>query len=73
VAPRQCSRFVLIRNEDDRQCILVIIGATDPGTKELLGLEAGCRESELSWQPLLLRLQDQGLKQAPELAIGDGA
>lgn len=62
-----------IRNEDDRQCILVIIGVTDTGSKELLGLEAGFRESELSWKPLLLRLQDQGLKQAPELAIGDGA
>lgn len=62
-----------IRNEDDRQCILVIIGVTDTGTKELLGLEAGFRESELSWKPLLLRLQDQGLKEAPELAIGDGA
>ncbi len=62
-----------IRNEDDRQCILVVIGVNDTGTKELLGLEAGFRESELSWKPLLLRLQDQGLKQAPELAVGDGA
>ena len=62
-----------IRNEDDRQCILVIIGVTDTGVKELLGLEAGFRESELSWKPMLLRLQDQGLQQAPELAIGDGA
>jgi putative transposase len=62
-----------IRNEDNRQCILVVIGVTDIGTKELLGLEAGFRESELSWKPLLLRLQDQGLKTAPELAIGDGA
>ena len=62
-----------IRNEDDRQCILVVIGVTDAGKKELLGLEAGFRESELSWKPLLLRLQDQGLKEAPELAIGDGA
>lgn len=62
-----------IRNEDDRQCILVIIGVNDMGNKELLGLEAGFRESELSWKPLLLRLQDQGLKVAPELAVGDGA
>lgn len=62
-----------IRNEDERQCILVVIGVTDTGVKELLGLEAGFRESELSWKPLLLRLQDQGLKTAPELAIGDGA
>jgi putative transposase len=62
-----------IRNEDDLQCILVIIGVTDNGVKELLGLEAGFRESELNWKTLLLRLQDQGLKNAPELAIGDGA
>ena len=62
-----------IRNEDERQCILVVIGVTDTGSKELLGLEAGFRESELSWKPLLLRLQDQGLETAPELAIGDGA
>lgn len=62
-----------IRNEDDRQCILVVIGVTDTGNKELLGLEAGFRESELSWKPLLLRLQDQGLKAAPELAVGDGS
>lgn len=51
----------------------MIIGVTDTGTKELLGLEAGFRESELSWKALLLRLQDQGLKEVPELAIGDGA
>jgi transposase-like protein len=57
----------------DRQCILVIIGVNDQGEKELLGLEAGFRESELSWKSLLLRLQDQGLTTAPELAIGDGA
>lgn len=62
-----------IRNEDDRQCILVIIGVTDNGLKELLGLESGFRESELNWESLLLRLRDQGLKVAPELAVGDGA
>ena len=48
-------------------------GGTDKGHKELLGLEAGYRESELSWKALLLRLKDQGLVQAPQLAIGDGA
>lgn len=62
-----------IRGEDNHQCILVIIGVTDSGVKELLGLESGFRESALSWKSLLLRLQDQGLKDAPELAIGDGA
>ena len=58
---------------DERQCLLVIIGVTDKGYKELLGLDAGYRESELSWTSLLLRLKDQGLSQDPELAIGDGA
>lgn len=58
---------------DERQCMLVMIGVTDNGNKELLGLTAGYRESELSWKPLLLQLRDQGLKDDPELAIGDGA
>ena len=62
-----------LRNEDARQCLLVVIGVTDNGVKELLGLEAGFRESELNWKALLLRLQDQGLKEPPKLAIGDGA
>jgi putative transposase len=65
--------YFSLRNEDDRQCILVIIGVTETGDKELLGLEAGFRESELNWKTLLLRLLDQGLKRDPELAIGDGA
>lgn len=43
------------------------------GEKELLGLEAGFRESELTWKSLLLRLVDQGLQTAPKLAVGDGA
>jgi putative transposase len=47
---------------DERQCILVIIGVTDKGNKQLLGLTAGYRESELSWKPLLLQLKDQGLE-----------
>lgn len=62
-----------IRAEDDRSCILVIIGVSDTGHKELLGLELGFRESELNWNSLLLRLKDQGLQEPPELAIGDGA
>jgi putative transposase len=65
--------FNLRNGEDDRQCILVLIGVTDSGDKELLGMEAGFRESELTWKTLLLRLVDQGLNTAPELAIGDGA
>jgi len=58
---------------EERQCLLVIIGATEDGKKELLALNSGFRESELSWSELLLDLKHRGLKAAPELAIGDGA
>jgi transposase-like protein len=58
---------------EERQCLLVIIGATEGGKKELLALNSGLRESELSWTELLLDLKHRGLKAAPELAIGDGA
>lgn len=57
----------------ERQCILVIIGVTDTGHKELLGMEAGYRESELNWKALMLKIKDQGLQYDPQLAIGDGA
>jgi len=59
--------------EDERQCILVMIGVTDTGHKELLGMAAGYPESELSWKALMLKLKDQGLQHDPQLAIGDGA
>ncbi|MGB0356384.1 MAG: IS256 family transposase [Opitutales bacterium] len=59
--------------EDDRLCILVIIGATEDGKKELVAVEQGYRESEMSWKNVLLSLRDRGLEQGPELAIGDGA
>jgi transposase-like protein len=58
---------------DDKQCLLVIIGATEDGHKELVAIEGGFRESELSWKQLLLNLRNRGLKNGPELAIGDGA
>ena len=61
------------RLEDDAQCILVIIGATPGGKKELVGLADGVRESALSWKELLLDLKRRGLDVAPELAIADGA
>lgn len=57
----------------ERQCTLVMLGVTDTGHKELIGLEAGYRESELSWKSLMLSVKDQGLQIEPELAIGDGA
>ncbi len=62
-----------IRSDDARQCILVIIGVTDQGHKELIAIEDGYRESEKSWSELLLRTKLQGLEAAPKLAIGDGA
>jgi len=62
-----------IRLEEDRQCILVVIGATEDGKKELLAVEDGTRESEQSWRELLLGLKARGLTNDPELAIGDGA
>ena len=58
---------------DDKQCLLVIVGATDKGEKELVAIEGGFRESELSWKQLLLDLKSRGLTTAPQLAIGDGA
>lgn len=58
---------------DDRQCLLVIIGATKDGHKELVALEGGIRESEQSWLEVLLDLKRRGLKTPPTLGIGDGA
>jgi putative transposase len=58
---------------DDKQCLLVIIGATEDGCKELIAIEGGFRESELSWKQLLLDLKSRGLENGPQLAIGDGA
>ena len=61
------------RLEDDAQCILVLIGATPDGAKELIGFTDGVRESAQSWSALMLKLKHRGLRHAPELAIGDGA
>jgi transposase-like protein len=62
-----------VRLEDARQCILVIIGATKDGKKELLGMADGYRESEESWRALLLDLKQRGLTIDPKLAIADGS
>jgi putative transposase len=64
---------VQARLEDTAQCLLVIIGATPEGKKELVGLTDGVRESAQSWRDLLLDLKRRGLVTAPELAIADGA
>ncbi len=56
-----------------RQCILVLMGATTDGTKELIAVVDGYRESKQSWKEMLLDLKSGGLKVAPKCAIGDGA
>ena len=62
-----------IRLEGDRQCILVLMGATADGRKELIALSDGFRESEQSWKALLLDCVARGMTIAPSLAAGDGA
>jgi len=62
-----------VRLEEERQCILVLIGATARGEKELLAIQDGYRESEQSWKELLLDLKARGLQEAPSIAVGDGA
>jgi transposase-like protein len=64
---------VQARLEDAAQCLLVIIGATPEGKKELVGLTDGVRESAQSWRELLLDLKRRGLAMGPELAVADGA
>ena len=62
-----------VRLDDQRPCVLVIVGALEDGTKELVGLYDGQRESKLSWKELLNDLKRRGLIMAPKLAVGDGA
>src|SRR3954453_10845993 len=62
-----------IRLEQGRQCILVLMGATAEGKKELIAIADGYRESEQSWKELLLDCKARGLEIEPSLAIGDGA
>ena len=59
--------------EEEKQCILVIVGATDKGQKELIAIADGYRESEQSWLEVLLDLKRRGLEMGPQLALGDGA
>jgi len=61
-----------VRLEDNRSCILVIIGADKHGNKELVAICDGFRESKLSWREMLLDLKQRGLSFAPKLATGDG-
>ena len=59
--------------EPAAECMLVVIGATPEGKKELVGFQVGVRESAQSWRELLVDLKARGLAVAPEIAVGDGA
>jgi transposase-like protein len=65
--------YLQARMEPQAECMLVLIGATPEGRKELLGFQVGVRESAQSWRELLVDLKARGLAIAPELATGDGA
>jgi putative transposase len=59
--------------EDHSECMLVLIGATPEGKKELIGFQVGVRESAQSWRELLIDVKRRGLKITPEISVGDGA
>ena len=65
--------YSALRGEDDRLCLLVLIGVNEQGEKRLLALSDGYRESKASWLSLIQDLQARGLKTPPALGIGDGA
>ena len=65
--------YLQARMEDDAACMLVIVGATPEGKKELVGFQVGVRESAQSWRELLIDLKTRGLSAAPQIAVGDGA
>jgi putative transposase len=65
--------YLQARMEPQAECMLVLIGATPDGKKELVGFQVGVRESAQSWRELLVDLKARGLALAPELATGDGA
>jgi len=59
--------------EPQAECMLVILGATPEGRKELVGFQVGLRESAQSWRELLVDIKARGLEVPPEIAVGDGA
>jgi transposase-like protein len=65
--------YLQARMEPQADCMLVLIGATPEGKKELVGFQVGIRESAQSWRELLVDLKARGLVIAPEMATGDGA
>jgi putative transposase len=62
-----------VRLEPDRPCLLILLGATEDGQKELVGLWDGQRESKPSWLELMRDLKARGLEAGPKLSVGDGA
>jgi putative transposase len=65
--------YLQARMEEAAECMLVVVGATPEGKKELVGFQTGARESAQSWRELLLDIKRRGLGIAPDLAVGDGA
>jgi putative transposase len=65
--------YLQARMEENAECMLVLIGATPEGKKELVGFHTGVRESAQSWRELLIDVKRRGLDIAPDLAVGDGA
>jgi len=65
--------YLQARMEPQAECMLVVMGATPEGKKELIGFQTGLRESAQSWKELLVDLKARGLSIAPEVAVGDGA
>ena len=65
--------YLQARMEDQAECMLVLIGATPEGKKEVVGFQTGVRESAQSWRELLVEVKRRGLKIAPDIAVGDGA
>jgi len=65
--------YLQARMEANAECMLVLIGATPEGKKELVGFQTGVRESAQSWRELLVDIKRRGLEIAPDLAVGDGA
>ncbi|MCP3477729.1 IS256 family transposase (plasmid) [Bradyrhizobium sp. CCGUVB1N3] len=65
--------YLQARMEDHSECILVLVGATPEGRKELVGFQVGARESAQSWRELLIDVKQRGLRIAPQVAVGDGA
>ena len=61
--------FLQARMEDHGECMLVLIGATPEGKKELIGFQVGVRESAQSWRELLVEVKSRGLTIAPEIAV----